>query len=178
MKDALIATEQDIFESSSDIAFPESYDVYSHVLTQFRRIEAEYDEEIKRLEQNAMSEVVDYLYSYLDSVYIQDPETFIEAGLSSLTPYLEAQTASEVERIITSYVNENRETLDQIYSSLEREASIWKNNLEALSIVGLARSAEAIRPIEAEEIAASASLTFFNLLAEHEVVARGQGGKR
>ncbi len=178
MKSALITSEQELFEEDSYITFPASYAQYSDILIQFRRIEALYDEEIRKLEKGALREVVDYLYTYLDGLPLARPEDFLDS-LSSVTPYLESLTSAEVQRIIAAYIEANRSDMDEVYARLAREASIWKNNKENLAAVGIEYFIEEIRPLSAEEIAAAAANAFFESLSANEVTARAalMGGR-
>lgn len=180
IQSAIIQTENTLFTEPDAVIYtlPETYDSYISELTQFRRIIAEYLEAARQLLRGALVPVTDYMYEYASGYEIDNPIAYINEGYFSISTHLEESETMNVYQIFLDYLTQNSSQLDQIFSRASREAEIWRDNLANLALVGQARTASEITPIDLEILALNATEAYFNALAENEVSVRATTGGR
>lgn len=173
MKNALIDTENTLFTTTIDFSLDSSYQPYLRDLPQFRRTAERYTATATELLHSALRTVTDYMLTYLDDSFVIDnPETYLNAGYSSISAELERRLQDEVEELFYTYIQENKGDLDLVYASLQYEADIWRNNLENLSRVGAGQTIANIVPINDRSLAEYAAASFFTAIGEAEVTLR------
>lgn len=180
MQSALIETENTLFTDPEEEIYtlPETYDSYIRELTQFRRIVAEYLEVARQLLRGALVPVTDYMYDFATIYEIEDPAAYINEGYFSMSTHFEESETWAVYQIFLDYLTEHSAALDEVYSRASREAGIWRDNLANLALVGQARSASEITPIDLQTLALNATEAYFNALSENEVSVRASTGGR
>ena len=100
-------------------------------------------------------------------------QSYYEGGYSSVTDSLVQSEADRVEEIFLSAIDSNRQALDSAYATLDREARIWAENQANLLAVGQGSQIPPLTPLEDGDIAHYATLAWFELLSQNEIVQRG-----
>lgn len=172
-KSALLETEKEVFTAQLDYSLGSAYESYMKDLPQFRRLCTQYMEEARLILLEAVPEVVDHMFSYIEDLRIINPLDYLNKGYSSITDEAERSEFSNVKTIFLSYITENNSSMEETYAELENEANIWKSNLENLSLVGQGQSIDDIKAIREDTLAAYAAKEFFTLLGENEISIRG-----
>lgn len=171
-RNAIIETETLAFQDLSDFPLNSTYSVYIQDLPQFRSSLSAYENLIASLLSQAMEGITDSLLLELDSLAINDVLSYMEAGYSSITDELEKLYHEDVENTFLSYLQENKEALDESFAMIEREARIWRENQANLDLVDQGRNIAPLAEITLEEIADYAASSYFRTLSEREVIQR------
>lgn len=171
-RNAIIETETLAFQDLSDFPLNSTYSVYIQDLPQFRSSLSAYENLIASLLSQAMEGITDSLLLELDSLAINDVLSYMEAGYSSITDELEKLYHEDVENTFLSYLQENKEALDESFAMIEREARIWRENQANLDLVDQGRDIAPLAEITLEEIADYAASSYFRTLSEREVIQR------
>lgn len=173
-RNALIATENSAFSDLTDLSLPQSYYSYLDTLPQFSSLLGDYLESIAQVLTAATAEAVDWLFSYIDTMQVDNVTSYYERGYASLTEELMQQCSSDVMDIYLSHLEDNAQQISRSYALLEREARIWRKNLAALDLVGQGVDIPPVESFTAQQIATWATDRFFNTLSENEIVQRGR----
>lgn len=172
-RNALIATESEAFSSLDSFAVPSSWAPYSGLIPQLDAAIESYLEAVRLVLRSACGDVTDHLFSVLDTLDLSPVQSYYEGGYSSVTDSLVQSEADRVEEIFLSAIDSNRQALDSAYATLDREARIWAENQANLLAVGQGSQIPPLTPLEDGDIAHYATLAWFELLSQNEIVQRG-----
>lgn len=174
-KNALMTTENEAFQDLETLELPASYSTYTSQLRQFSIALDGYLEAIRLALHSALGEITDLLLAGLETKDLsQDVYGYFTRGYSSVGEELMDENADAVLEILHSHLEQHAEDIDAMYSLMDREARIWRDNQANLALVGQGRQLPSIEPIGSDELSQWAFDTYFDTLARNEVVQRSR----
>lgn len=171
-QDALIATENSLFQDASSLEVPPSCLPYTTGLPQFRAVLNTYMEAMAEVLRTTSAEATDYLFEAVSALDFSDAGAYLEAGYSSVTEALQETGFDTVSRIYASAVEASSPEADAAWEALLTEARIWRENQANLAKVGQGAVLFEIEPMDPGTAGRAAAEAHFTLLSENEVTAR------
>lgn len=172
INEAILETESSLSNNMEILKAVPSYDRWRKELPSFKELEAAYLNSINQVVRTALLDISDILFSYIKEYEFEDPKLFLDKSYQSISELLRRQCNEEVIEAFNYAVVKNKQLINESYNNLEKEAFIWKSNLDNLSLVGINNDISMIEPINDYDIATLAKELYFNALGQNEVKIR------
>ncbi len=172
INEAILETENSLSNSMELLKTVPSYDRWRKELPSFKELEASYLNSINQVVRSALLDISDILLTYTKDYEFENPKLFLDESYQSISELLRRQCNEEVIEAFNKAVEKNKHIINESYKNLEKEAYIWKSNLDNLSLVGINNDISMIEPIDDYDIATLAKEIYFNALGQNEVKIR------
>lgn len=172
INEAILETETSLSNNMELLKTVPSYDRWRKELPSFKDLEASYLNSINQIVRTALLDISDILLSNIKAYEFENPKLFLDESYQSISELLRRQCNDEVIEAFNKAVEKNKQIINESYNNLEKEAYIWKSNLDNLSLVGISNDISMIEPINDYDIATLAKEIYFNTLGQYEVKIR------
>lgn len=172
INEAILETENSLSNSMELLKTVPSYNRWRKELPSFKELEASYLNSINQVVRSALLDISDILLTYTKDYEFENPKLFLDESYQSISELLRRQCNEEVIEAFNKAVEKNKHIINESYKNLEKEAYIWKSNLDNLSLVGINNDISMIEPIDDYDIATLAKEIYFNALGQNEVKIR------
>ena len=172
INEAIMESESKLSKELQVFTFYPGYDRWRSELPGFKKLEADYLNQIDSVLKSALINVSDALLSYIKTYEITDANTLVTNGYSSMSELLKNNKEEDIKDIFKKAIIEKSNTINSSYQVLENEAYIWKSNLDNLALVGISNNLEMIEKIDDNLISLLATEMYFDILSQCEVRIR------
>ena len=172
INEAIMESESKLSKELQVFTSYPGYDRWRSELPGFKKLEADYLNQIDSVLKSALINVSDALLSYIKTYEITDANSLVTNGYSSMSELLKNNKEEDIKDIFKKAIIEKSNTINSSYQVLENEAYIWKSNLDNLALVGISNNLEMIEKIDDNLISLLATEMYFDILSQCEVRIR------
>lgn len=172
INEAIMESENKLSKEMKVFTTYPSYDRWRSELPGFKKLESDYLTQIDNVLKGALINVSDVLLSYVKSYEIKDANTLATSSYSSMSEMIKNNKEEDVKNIFKQAIIDGKNSIDFSYQNLEKEAYIWKSNLDNLALVGISNDLVMINRIDDDLISTLATEMYFDVLSQSEVKIR------